>query len=444
MDERRRRRLAVSGESAATESERQAEEKFIPDHVPAEWCAAAPWIPRATWKLWTLSGLFFSLLAGVIFLTWRTPDFRTEFSAVLDPLFRGPQPKLVLYLGTMFWAVSGQLALLIGWHRSHSRLDFRGWYRIWPWAASLMFASGFCFATDVHHSLGALVNQLGLFTKSDPRAGWMVPALGLMLPTWLLLDRDVRRSLSTLILMRLTLTVMLADVAIAIYGSNWIDPAFQGLVETSLGLFGPALLMTTLWVQGWYVAYVTPDPPAASTRSWPRFPLALLRWCVSWLTWPFRRRIKVTVAPAPKRRKKAEESTTTTKRKRKPTRKPRARKVVKEEIEEEEEPTEEEYLEEEQAEEEVEEELQEEEYEEEEPAPVPVKASAASQKQPSRDNFSPSKQTTYQQEEETEDEDADGESWRVDGPSPDQLKGLSKRQRRALIKQHRDQQKNNR
>ena len=99
MDERRRRRLAVA-EGAAVDSE-PGEEKSLPDCVPSEYCAASPWIPRSSWKLWTLSALFLAGVTAILLLTWRTPEFRPELAPALDPLFRGSQPRLIAYLKTL-------------------------------------------------------------------------------------------------------------------------------------------------------------------------------------------------------------------------------------------------------------------------------------------------------------------------------------------------------
>jgi hypothetical protein len=50
-----------------------------------------------------------------------------------------------------------------------------------------------------------------------------------------------------------------------------------------------------------------------------------------------------------------------------------------------------------------------------------------------------------QSQDDDEDEESDnGEAGNADGPPAEQLKGLSKRQRRALIKQYRDQQRSQR
>jgi len=454
MDERRRRRLAVAGDVAGSGSgdAEPGEEKSLPDCVPAEFCAAAPWIPRSLWKLWTLTALLFIGLATVIAMTWRTPDFRPELAPALDPLFRGDRPRLMSYLSLIFWTVSGQLALLVGWHRSHSRLDFRGRYRVWPWAAAVMFASGLCVATDLHIGLGAIVNQLDFLPQGQPQFGWLLPAMSLLLPIWLLMDRDVRRSLSSLILLRLTVVLFISSAAISVYGSEWIGREQLPLIESACGLIGPALLMTSLWVQGWYVAYVTPDPPVAGVWKWPKLPGAILGWLFRWLTWPFRRRVKVEPeTPATgRRRKKAGEGTATTTRKRKPKRKPRTRtKVVEEEEADEEEMSEEEAAEaeaEEYQEEAVEEEESYEEEEERESTPsrvtAPVSRSNNSRDAAPRQNTpAPTAQSRQQDEEDEEDSEGDGEQWRIDGPPAEQLKGLSKRQRRNLIKQHRDQQR---
>jgi hypothetical protein len=431
MDERRRRRIVVnseSGKDAATAREVQS----LPACVPAELCAASPWIPFSRWKLWTLTGLLLGGLTGVLVTMQYAPSFRPELAPALDPLFRGEQPKFVTYLETVFWVLSGQLALLIGWHRSHSRLDFRGRYRVWPWAAAMMFFCSLCAATNLHLGLGTVIEESGFFEQFRTRIGWRVPALCLMLPLWMLVDRDVRRSRSSVVMVRLAFLTLSFGTCAGLYRPATVEPAIWSVAELASGLFGSALLMVSLWVQGWYVAYVTPDPPVASPWRWPNLAFGLfafIGWMLSLVFGLFKRNSP----PAPKRKKKAEESGAAPKRKRQTKRPARRKKVVEEEeaAEEEEEETE--------AESEEEEELEEEDAYEEETPPARVTAPAAKSQPVAKSGSGWNSRSD--DEEEEEDEDAGGTQWRIDGPSPDQLKGLSKRQRRALIKQHRDQQR---
>lgn len=460
MDERRRRRLAVDGNSAGADSSDLGAEKLLPDNIPAELCAASPWIPRSLWKLWTLTCLLISGLVAVGAMVFYTPTFRPELAPALDPLFRGEQPKLVTYLETIFWTLSGQLALLVGWHRACSRLDFRGRYRVWPWAAAAMFGCGLCVATNLHVGLGSVIDQLGLLQNYLPRIGWMLPALCLMLPLGILMDRDVRRSWASIILLRTTLMVLFAGIVVELSTPSWIDKAVMPIIELVCGLGGSALLMLAMWVQGWHVAYVTPDPPVAPPYRWPRLSFGIFRifgifgWMIGLVFGLFRRR--ASAAATPRRRKKAEE-TGTTKRKRKtkkPARRSRAKVVEEEEAEEGEDVAEEEAEESEEYDEESAE-AEEESYEEEEESPrgrvtAPAAGKSYSQHAPSRSdqvvpkphaNFAASNQQSHDDE---DDESDDGESGRGDGPPAEQLKGLSKRQRRALIKQYRDQQRSQR
>jgi hypothetical protein len=456
MDERRRRRLAVSGEAGADASDQESRpERSLPACVPSELCAASPWIPFSPWKLWTLAGLLILGLVAVMVVMHHAPSFRPELAPALDPLFRGEQPRLVSYLETIFWTLSGQLALLVGWHRSRSRFDFRGKYRIWPWAAGVMFCGGLCAATNLHVGLGAVIEELGFVEQFRTRIGWRVPALCLMLPLWLVMDRDVRRSRSSVIVLRIALLTLLVGVSAGLYKPAAIDPAIWPVVELAGGLFGSAMLMLAMWVQGWYVAYVTPDPPAPVAVRWPKFNFRIfgfLGWLLSLVFGLFKRRA---AAPAPKRRKKAEEAgTTKRKRKTKRTTKRTRTKAVEEaeSAEEEEDEADSESDSEEYDEAEEEESYEEEDEDETPPARVTAPAAKPSvtagaarpQAQPAAKTSNSASNQDSDDDEDEDDDDESGTQWRVDGPSAEQLKGLSKRQRRALIKQHRDQQRNQR
>ncbi len=459
MAERRRRRLAVNGDGTGTNAADVGEEKSLPDSVPAELCAASPWIPRSPWKLWTLSILLFAGLIGLGFMIFRTPEFRTELAPVLNPLFLGEQPRLLIYLETVFWTLAGQLALLVGWHRANSRLDFRGRYRIWPWAAAALFFCGFCAATNMHVGLGTVVYQMKLMELSGPKASWLLPAVCLTLPLWMLIDRDLRRSLASVILFRTAIVCLLGGAVVGMWGASWIDPVLVGMTETLCGLFGPAVLMLSFWVHGRYVAYVTPDPPVSTPFKFPKLNFRMFNlfgWLFGLITGLFRRK---PAAPAPRRRKKAEEAGPA-KRKRKTKRavKPRTKKVVEEESEEEtaEEESEEDY------EEESSETGDEESYEDEDAE----EASRSDRTPVAKPNFevthsrpqenrpvappaaasnkwsAPSNASSNDDDDEDDDAvDEDGKMYRVDGPPAEMLKGLSKRQKRAMQQQWREQQR---
>ncbi len=453
MDERRRRRLAVNGEGFPTEAELKAGgEKTLPDSVPAEWCAASPWIPRSPWKLWTLVGLLFAGICSVGFLVVRTPTFRAELAPALEPLFRGDQPRLINYLNTIFWTLSGQLALLVGWHRTRSRLDFRGRYRVWAWIAPLMFFCGLCSATGLHAGLGIVLNQhlqleesmtrFGLQARDSAQLAWFIPAGCLLLPCGWLLDRDMRRSTASIILLRLSLTTLIAGMAAALYGARFFDAAVATNAVMLCGLFGSATLAAALWVQGWYVAYVTPDPPVSAPFKLPKLSWNPFRWMLGLILGLFRRSPKA-AAPT-RRRKKTEEAGATTKRKRKPAK--RTAKPRKKVVEEDEEAAEEELAEEEDEEEDDSAEDYEEAEEEEEDDSPPARGAAVNKphfsvnaSRPAANAKSANDWGSSSQDEDDEDEgDGAGEE---DGPPADMLKGLSKRQRRAVQKQWREEQR---
>ncbi|HUQ72067.1 MAG TPA: hypothetical protein VM165_21240, partial [Planctomycetaceae bacterium] len=254
-------------------------------------------------------------------------------------------------------------------------------------------------------------------------------------------------------------------ICVALFGKTWIDASIVPFAQLGCGLFGSAFLMLAMWVHGWHVAYVTPDPPASTPFRLPSFKLSSLSWLIGLLFGVFKRK-PAEEEPAPKRRKKSDE-TGTTKRKRKTKRTATRRsrpKVAEEEEAEDEEAAEQE--DDERYEEEgdsAESDAAEEQYDEDEleeatrpsrdAAREPVKSSVpAPHQRQNYQNQAPSAAKPISNAESAaskqNDEEDDGEegdtNWRVDGPSQEQLKGLSKKQRRALIKQHRDQQRSQR
>lgn len=474
---RRRRRLAVAEEPGASIDE--APDGALPDAEPGIGMGgAAPWVPRQPWKMWVIGSLLSAMMIGSVVLSLRPVEVHPHFSSVVNHYLSPDSPLLVQYFGSSSWAAAAILSWVIGWHRSRSRLDFRGRYRVWPWLSAFCALWSFSNSTNFHHVSSVAVARVAAANGWEnghwPLIAWLIPALCGALPMWFLIDRDMRRSLPSVILLRISLTLLLAAGLCRMFPDLIPASAAQYPVTTILNLFGGASLAWSLWMHTWHVSYVTHDPPPAPVGDWSW--LRVFLWPVTQLRRFLTRKAAVVTEPTTKRgrKKKTEEKTeeaekTTTTRSRRSTTKraskPRTR-VKAEAVESEDEPADEEettssstahgsdagdesyeststHGDEDTGDEDGNHSVGWDDWEK-ESSRTSSHASSRGSSQPAQ-----AKQTAKNDDDSDDDDDDDGDSsmqYRVDGGSDgaDPFKGLSKRQRRELRKQLKDQQRGSR
>ncbi len=485
QDDRRRRRLVVNADDPGADGTVAGEglSGGVASELVAS-AAAAPWVPVYEWRIWTYAALIGLVITGAAVALAMPLAFRPELAPLTQHLLRGERPMLAVLIQTTFCFLSGQLAILIAWYRAQCKLDFRGRYRVWPWAALSFMIAAACSATNSHALLGQMLEQSELIPWRPRIVAWLFPATLAALPLVLLLDRDVRRSRSSLFTLRVSWGLALATACLELFAEDLQSQEWAAPARIILPMFVTATVFVGLWLHARTVAYVCPDPPEANEVAAAAQVLVALRWALAALGWMgsrlvWRRKVKEPVAEPetkPKRgRKKAttdEEESAAPKRKRKaPAKrasKPRARKVTEveeEEVEEVEEEQETGYdYESDTASDTYETESEESAAEsnewedaepepEPEPPPPPVRSNRdskpAAQQSSGNSQYSSGKKSSGWEEPEPEpeasssedDEDGgdDGDaSLRRDG-GEDPLKGLSKRQKRELRRQQQQQ-----
>jgi hypothetical protein len=478
--DRRRRRLVTNGdESRVDASQLDGDGAEIESQLVASE-AAAPWVPVTEMRIWIYTALIGLLAGGLAFVLIRPVPFRPELVPLADHLLAGPRPLLVIFAQTLFLALSAQLGMLIGWYRARCRLDFGGRYLVWPWAVGLFAVAAFCVATDAHTAFGALAERSEWLPWRVGTVVWLLPCCIAALPITLLLDRDMRNSRSSLFVLRTAVTLWLAGAWLELYQPELQAQAWYTLARLLIPVFASTTLFVGLWHHARVVAYVCPDPPELEQRSAWSLLLAGCGWLVSRLVFRTGRNaadVDDEEAAKPKRRsrRKTDVEEATAKRKRKPAAKrapartrTRTRPADGEEVEESA------YDESESTDEAAEQQAVQtgasagDEHEEwaEEPEDVPARPTAAESANSGRFTqqhqahassvpapHSRRQQPAWQPEaeiaeaaapatNESEDESDEDRQFQLDsGMSADQMKGMSKRQKRDMKKQLRDQER---
>jgi len=438
--------LAAAGESTASDStDGPGGVARLRDRL-GELPAASPWLPRQLWKRIVIGGVYGVMLAVVGFLLVQPLAWAAAVAPVAEHLLAGSRPVLAVYATTALWFAAGQFAALIGWYRSHSENDFGGRYRVWALLAAGFAGASFLAGTGVHVPIAQAALPYWRWPMWQPETmSWFAPLALVGTLLWWRMDRDVRRCLAGLWLTRIAGVTMIAAGCGHLFAAELAREAWYPVAMALAPVIGLGTLVLGLWLQACFVAYVCADPPEAARTTWFARIGGLLR-----RLWPFGRRAANEEETKPTRRRKKtddEDSEAAPKRRRKPaakakrTTKPRTR--VKPGVEEadDESAAEDAWESEEDSWDESADAQTGDDAEwqdEEESKPVPPATSAKAAPVATSAN---SRAAASASEDDDESEDDDH---RIDGPheNAEMFKGLSKRQRRDLKKQLRDQQRN--
>ncbi|WP_010588513.1 hypothetical protein [Schlesneria paludicola] len=485
---RRRRRLAANGDVAGVDTPQVDGEgtQFESQLVASE--AACPWVPVSEARIWIYSAALMVFLAVLAFATIRSDLFPAQLSPLTATLFSGESPAAVTQTQFVLLGLAAQLAALITWYRARCMLDFAGRYRVWPWAVGLCAIAAFCQATGTHRAIGAIVAQAALIPWRGHTVAWLLPLCVISLPLTLFLDRDTRKNPSSVWMLRISESLWLLEACLELYQPELRGQLWYASTYLLVPLFASAALFVGLWQHARLVAYICPDPPVLDEQSAWSLGLSVCRWLgrrfVLWKRTSTGADAEDDDEDKPKRRRKkaTTDEAAATKKKRKPAAKrastARTRTRVKSadeedavddagEVAEEQDltsadETEQAASDESTSWEEAEEQWEEEAVEEPPEPPAPPSKSKGSNRvtQVHQPHSAPAPHARWQAEPEEEEapvqeepasssysdsndeEEDDGQSYQGDTElTAEQMRGLSKRQKRDLKKQLRDQER---
>ncbi len=327
--DRRRRRLVVNGEGTGVDTSSHDGDGAEMESQLVASEAAGPWVPASEMRIW-IGALVICLLLGALSYALSRPDaFHASIVPLTDHLLVGSRPVLAVGAQTLFLALSAQLGMLISWYRARCRLDFAGRYRVWPWASALFAIAAFCMATNTHRPLGAVIHKNRVFGEMARQnswlsdhgtiVAWLVPFCLAAFPIALRIDRDMRNSRSSLFTFRISIFLSALGVLLELFQTELRNQSWFEMTSLLIPVFASASLFVSLWLHARIVAYVCPDPPELDERSaW-----SVLRDAAGWLGsrilfWRRSGSSSVDEEAKPKRRrKKTDAEETATKRKRK-------------------------------------------------------------------------------------------------------------------------------
>ena len=269
LDERRRRWLASNAGPQLGRSVKAAKQRAAADPAPDEepvdeqldlvgYYPLPKLVPSNPWKVLLLLVLITGGLASLLFYGEQAHRGQLETPVEVSEFLDIETGPALHWAGTLSLFVAAQLCLLIGWARSCSPRDFGGNYRVWRWAAMAGFVASFCFATGAHHVFSAVLfhHWKTRFWQQDTIA-WLLPAyligLGLFWP----LHRDMRRcAISTCLLFAA------GGGALALVGEHLQLIIWPNTLTATAVLIGSiGCVLCSLLIHARFVIYVSADPP---------------------------------------------------------------------------------------------------------------------------------------------------------------------------------------
>ena len=264
VGERRRRRLAT-GEDAAAPPPRSARGQSRAAMRLTRRVVALPLrklIPRRAWKLWGLWLLIVVCGGGVLALSHWAAQLSHPLATVAGRTLGPAAGRAMTIFSGFLLALCGQLAMLIRCVRARSTQDFGGRYAVWNWGAFAGFAAALILTSGLHHAWGDVASLLwGLEETSEKTFAWLVPAVvsaGCLL--WALLrDMDGCRSSTAVVQLAACCGCVAALLELEAFGVV-PEPARQLSQNATCG-FACAALFLGLLLHAQFVIYHSADPP---------------------------------------------------------------------------------------------------------------------------------------------------------------------------------------
>ncbi|WP_417395518.1 hypothetical protein [Gimesia chilikensis] len=264
MDERRRRRLA----SECSESLDNANDDSDSPRLARTHRFAAGQYPLRTLifpRRWKLALYYLPVLlcfSGLIAADFYRAELPSE-GKTLSGLLSLKQSPLLPILGGGLLFMTGQLALLIAALRTQSLHDFSGRYRLWKWIACGLFLLALCLTTQLHTVWAQTVIELRLFDWG-PHTGllaWLVPALAFGCTVALMAYLEMRGDRAGLNLLIVAGATYVLSLTFQFTDNLIPGEAWHHMIDAGLFYFAHWCLFTSLLLHTHHLLYHSVDLP---------------------------------------------------------------------------------------------------------------------------------------------------------------------------------------
>ncbi len=276
LDERRRRRLVTEEKRQSTgpEGNEVSADRQLPARRPTGRFPLRRVVSSSHWKL--LAATIASLaVAATAVAAGQSSHVRSgALGPGLRQLFDLEQGRIAATVGGLLLLAAGQLAWLIRWARSRSLRDFRGGFRIWWWVSVALCAAGVSLLCDAHVAFAStVVWATGRQVFGSDAAYQVLPAFAgivLLVPA---LQAEMRGCIASRSLLLTAVSLWACGIA-GVVGSGPLERSLTSLaiqvpsavVIDAILLVGTATAFSSLLFHARHVVYESVEPPEPKPR----------------------------------------------------------------------------------------------------------------------------------------------------------------------------------
>ena len=276
LDERRRRWLAANemeqaAKSAGTGSPKpRAAEEPVPAQARITQFPLRKVISPKGWKVASVAFLAFLLGAGILALGSGRVPVAPWLEPAWSRLYESQGVKLPRLFQAALLMASGQLAMLIWWGRSRSLRDFDGRYRVWLWSAALAMFAGWSLLGDWHWAFSDTI--CGLWSARFPMREvvcWMFPAGLVAGILWRKLRLDICDCRWSTCFFWLAAVSLAGACVIRLEIDRTAWPVeIKQLAGDSLEMLASVSLFVSFLAHTRFVLHISPEPPEVRRSLW--------------------------------------------------------------------------------------------------------------------------------------------------------------------------------
>ena len=291
LEGRRRRRLAVDSDGPAspdgagvTNYDGQASgrdasgDRVAPasKSIPWQRHGAIPLIPRSLWKHFSIATLVLAFGAAILSIATLAVREPSGLSASVERLLSPESGTLHRAFPGLMLLVAGQVALIIRWYRSRSVHDYNGRYHVWMKAGVAWFVLSACVVTDAHLAWGDACSQwIPLKISHVETWAWLAPAALVAVLGWLPLYREMQGSRLSISCYLMCGALYLVAAALRLQWLSLATPELNWVTLHSITWLAHLLLLLSMGLHARYVIYFSVEPPESGAigkrrRDWGR------------------------------------------------------------------------------------------------------------------------------------------------------------------------------
>jgi hypothetical protein len=279
LDERRRRRLAVDqGADDMTDETKAAEGDGVSKKKPARPATLSirSIVPRSGWAVLAWSLLLLGACDAVIAAAWFQQSIPEQFQAPYSMVFGLGSATAATWMAGALLVVAAQMALVIGWVRGHCLTDFDGHYRAWTRVAISWLVIAGVVGTGAHQPMAQmLLAQFGFETLWQREIlSWLLPLGALVASVVWVMDGELKTCRTARMLMWISASTAIAGLVLVLE-PTLIDagllqrmPQLVTFLKLAAMVSAPGLLVVSMGVFLRHVVHVSPEP--APRRKWRR------------------------------------------------------------------------------------------------------------------------------------------------------------------------------